>query len=237
MNIQKRRKTFSIFNLGKCQVAAFTLIELLLVIAIIAILAVLLLPVLSKAESKAQQTTCLNDLKQLALGVTVYASDNNDAMLPMYSPPADDGPSWQDRLSDQLHSGKSFLCPADAKSTNCSFGANEDAFPDETDTNTADSMPPRVLTGFRVPVNVIGLGDLGTENDLLTLRPDTIVMLAPSSDLKDNQDDADSARPSIRHSNLCDLNFLDGHVESMRLSQFYSGQTPEDKWFDQDAVD
>ena len=78
---------------------------------------------------------------------------------------------------------------------------------------------------------------MGTANDLLTPRPDTIVMLAPGSDLKDNQDDADSARPSVRHSNQCDLNFLDGHVESMRLNQFYSGQTPEDKWFDQDAVD
>lgn len=98
-------------------------------------------------------------------------------------------------------------------------------------------MPPRVLTGFRAPVNVIGLGDLGTENNLLTPRPDTIVMLAPSSDLKDNQDGADSARPSVRHSNQCDLNFLHGHVESMRLNQSYSGQTLEDKWFNQDAFD
>jgi len=96
---------------------------------------------------------------------------------------------------------------------------------------------PGFWRGFEHRFNVIGLGDLGTANDLLTPRPDTIVMLAPGSDLKDNQDDADSARPSVRHSNQCDLNFLDGHVESMRLNQFYSGQTPEDKWFDQDAVD
>lgn len=147
MIIQTRRATFSIPNRGKGCPAGFTLIELLVVIAIIAILAALLLRVLSKVERKAHRTSCLNNLKQLALRVTVYASDNNDAMLPMYSPPVDDGPSWQDRLSDQLHSGKSFQCPTDAKSTNWSFGANEDAFPDQADTNAAPGSDGVSSTG------------------------------------------------------------------------------------------
>jgi prepilin-type N-terminal cleavage/methylation domain-containing protein len=64
---------------------AFTLVELLVVIAIIGILASLLLGALAMAKEKSYRAQCINNYKQLALAIQMYADDHGD-QLP--------GPVW-----------------------------------------------------------------------------------------------------------------------------------------------
>ena len=65
--------------------AGFTLIELLIVIAITAILAGILLPTLAKSRERARRVVCMNDLKEISLGLSMYGNDYAE-WLPQYNP-------------------------------------------------------------------------------------------------------------------------------------------------------
>src|SRR5438046_2639391 len=102
---------------------AFTLIELLVVIAIIAILAALLIPAVSAAKTKAQQMVCINNLRQINLGVRMYSDDAADKTPRTPGSTNSPGLNWtgyKDLMKSYVglngassQQDKVFACPAD----------------------------------------------------------------------------------------------------------------------------
>ncbi|MFO8081400.1 MAG: prepilin-type N-terminal cleavage/methylation domain-containing protein [Armatimonadota bacterium] len=94
----------------------FTLIELLVVIAIIAILAAILFPVFARARDKAEQTSCLSNLKQIALAELMYQNDNDERTAAVTNWPVNVTTNsyytWITMLKPYIKNTDIFSCPS-----------------------------------------------------------------------------------------------------------------------------
>lgn len=91
-----------------CSRCRFTLIELLVVIAIIAILAAILLPALNSARERGRVASCINNMKQISLGLTQYGSDNNEWTPGTYNQYGK-ATFWINMMADSVASGMTAL--------------------------------------------------------------------------------------------------------------------------------
>lgn len=163
----------------------------------------------------------------------MYAGDSDDILPPTQNA---EEVLWPVLIESYTKSERIRVCPSDDSRATNSYGLNELIFVDLTD--FADDDPPASLpslTSFAFPAETIMLGDAGTGDDLKMPRLDAFKLTVPDGDLNDEAD----ARPAARHSERTNLGFVDGHSKSMKLSQFYIGQSPADRWFclDRDEVD
>ena len=98
--------------------SGFTLIELLVVIAIISLLAAILFPAFARARENARSASCQSNLKQLGLGLLMYAQDYDECYCPR-----DVGnlvtrtACWADVLQPYLKSSQILICPSQSATT------------------------------------------------------------------------------------------------------------------------
>ncbi|OPZ83100.1 MAG: putative major pilin subunit [bacterium ADurb.Bin429] len=162
----------------------FTLIELLVVIAIIAILAAILFPVFAKAREKARQNSCINNQRQIAIAISMYVQDHDEALMP--APPS--GTAWSSYLQ-AYNEPTIYDCP--------------------TKTGKGSNTAPEY--GFTKYLFGKALGDIKDPSGTILTADLNMTSTAPNYALNAASGDINC---DARHNNGLVLSCVDGHVES-----------------------
>jgi len=185
----------------------FTLIELLVVIAIIAILAAILFPVFARAREKARQTSCLSNLKQLSLGVLMYAQDYDETMP--YAVIGVMGGNMDfvlDTIAPYTNNKQIELCPSDGSQGSVDLTA-----------------APFLMSRYSYIPNssIMGLAIQGVQVDtalkLADIHKPAECVLMCDGDLDESQlPTAMLIWPDFRHNEMANFSFADGHAKSQK---------------------
>jgi len=197
----------------------FTLIELLVVIAIIAVLAAIILAVFPQARGKAQQATCVSNLKQLVTAVRAYAPDYDQRLVPARvrgAPSPSRGYTWCVQLQPYINNEQVLICPSD---------------PDPRPTAHSTCLPHSYGINYALTFNAgWGGGALAMSTSQLRQHSATILFF----DMKGDIEQMGSSylahrltRVAARHNDMAVFGFLDGHVKAYRPEQTVS---PENLW-------
>jgi prepilin-type N-terminal cleavage/methylation domain-containing protein/prepilin-type processing-associated H-X9-DG protein len=220
---------------------AFTLVELLVVISIIGLLAGLAIPAIAGARSKANDSKCLSNLRQIGLAFLSFASDNS-GFLPRGNNNTDDTgtagreyykavyayiPTLNNKMSGK-QVNKVFLCPAEKQppdqSTSCTQYTASFAL-ETGSSSTADTgvngNGPRTLVSIENPTKTILLvdGKIGISSYAYQTESSTTWNALTEDVTKTSP--KDTAKVCFRHSGITAINALyaDGHAGSIKWSE------------------